>query len=293
MKIVTYNIQYGVGKDERLDLERIADELAGADIIGLQEVDRFWKRGGEVDQAETLAEMLADYYWVYASGMNVDASYRDDSGKLINRRRQHGDMVLSRYPILSTRSWPLPAKGSITRHSMHATLLEAVIDAPGGALRIYNVHLFYWSPDFALEQAKFVRMRILAAPLEGGSWNGDPAWMADHWTNGEQVPPMPDAAILLGDMNSAPASEVYDEFIGPVGMEGGRVQTLDRFVDPWTWLGNDEDSGATAHFGDHRIDHIWITPNLRDRIRAMHIDSSATGSDHKPVWLELDENANS
>ena len=165
MKIVTYNIRYGVGKDDKLDLGRIAGELKGADIIGLQEIDRFWKRSGELDQAEELASMLGDYYWVYASGMNVDASYRGGSGKLVNRRRQHGDMVLSRFPILSTRSWPLPTKGSITRHCMHTTLLEAVIDAPGGGVRVYNVHLFYWSPDFALEQAAFVRMRILAAPL--------------------------------------------------------------------------------------------------------------------------------
>ena len=75
--------------------------------------------------------MLGDYYWVYASGMNVDASYRGESGKLVNRRRQHGDMVLSRFPILSTRSWPLPTKGSITRHCMHTTLLEAVDRRPG------------------------------------------------------------------------------------------------------------------------------------------------------------------
>ena len=52
MKIVTYNIRYGVGKDDKLDLGRIAGELKGADIIGLQEVDRFWKRSGELDQAE-------------------------------------------------------------------------------------------------------------------------------------------------------------------------------------------------------------------------------------------------
>ena len=115
--------------------------------------------------------------------------------------------------------------------------------------------------------------------------------MEDHWTNGEPVPPMPDAAILLGDMNNAPGSPVYDEFVGPIGMESGRVQTLDRFVDPWTWLGNEENSGATSHFGELRIDHILITPNLRSCIRSMHIDNDATGSDHKPVWLELGETA--
>jgi len=37
MKIVTYNIQYGRGKDGRFDLERIAEEIGGADLIALQE----------------------------------------------------------------------------------------------------------------------------------------------------------------------------------------------------------------------------------------------------------------
>ncbi len=33
MKIVTYNIQFGLGKDGRFDPNRIASEVDGADII--------------------------------------------------------------------------------------------------------------------------------------------------------------------------------------------------------------------------------------------------------------------
>jgi endonuclease/exonuclease/phosphatase family metal-dependent hydrolase len=40
MKIVTYNIQFGLGKDARFDLQRVADEVSDADIIALQEVER-------------------------------------------------------------------------------------------------------------------------------------------------------------------------------------------------------------------------------------------------------------
>jgi endonuclease/exonuclease/phosphatase family metal-dependent hydrolase len=39
MKIVSYNIHYAIGKDDRYDLERIATAVAGADIIALQEVE--------------------------------------------------------------------------------------------------------------------------------------------------------------------------------------------------------------------------------------------------------------
>jgi endonuclease/exonuclease/phosphatase family metal-dependent hydrolase len=50
IKIVTYNIQFGLGKDGRFDLERIAAEVDGADVIALQEVERNWQRSGNVDQ---------------------------------------------------------------------------------------------------------------------------------------------------------------------------------------------------------------------------------------------------
>lgn len=289
MKLVSYNIRYGVGIDDQLDLPRIARELEGADIIGLQEVDRFFKRGGEVDQAAELAELLGDYYWVYGAGQDTDGSYRDANGKLVNRRRQHGEMILSRYPILSTRTYPLPKVGSITRHAVQAALLEAVIDAPGGALRLYNVHLFYWSPEFAFTQARFVRDRILAAPGEGGAWCGDPDLIDAHWQNDAAPPPMPTDVILMGDLNSGVETPVYDIFVGPKSMEGGRVQTLDGFVDPWVWLGRDENTGKTAHFDTRRIDHILVGATLRHRIRHMHIDETARGSDHLPVWLELAE----
>ncbi|WP_109315350.1 endonuclease/exonuclease/phosphatase family protein [Pseudovibrio ascidiaceicola] len=286
MKIVSYNIQYGTGVDGKVDLERIAGELEGADIIGLQEVDRFWKRNGNVDQAAELADLLGGYRWVYGPGLDMDASFHDENGKLVNRRRQHGEMILSKYPIISTRTYPLPKMGSITRHAIQAALLEAVIDAPGGPLRVYNTHLFYWSPDFALVQARFVRDRIKTAPSEGGAWCGGPGIDA-HWLNDEPQPTMPTDCILLGDMNNGPGTPVYEVFTGPPSEEGGRVQTLDGFVDPWVWLGNEETSGKTAHFDTRRIDHLFVSASLRHRIAGMRVDEDAKGSDHLPVWLEL------
>ena len=50
MRVVTYNIQFGQGRDGVVDLQRIIDAVGGADVIALQEVDRFWTRSGGVDQ---------------------------------------------------------------------------------------------------------------------------------------------------------------------------------------------------------------------------------------------------
>ena len=62
---MTYNIHHGAGYDGVLDLERIAVliEKSGADVIGLQEVDRHWsERSNWVDQPAWLAKRLKMHY---------------------------------------------------------------------------------------------------------------------------------------------------------------------------------------------------------------------------------------
>ncbi len=61
MKFVTYNIQYGKGRDGRVDLARIASEVSGAEVIALQEVDRYWPHTGMTDQVALLVCNLPDY----------------------------------------------------------------------------------------------------------------------------------------------------------------------------------------------------------------------------------------
>lgn len=104
MKVVACNIRSGFGLDHRCNLGRIVDAVRGADNIGLQEVERSWRRSGMVDQPARLGELLAHYYWVYGPSFDVDASSRQEDGRVLNRRRQFGPMLLSKWPILSTSS---------------------------------------------------------------------------------------------------------------------------------------------------------------------------------------------
>jgi len=62
MQLVTYNIQYTKGKDYRYDVDRIVQSVKGADVIALQEVERFWKRSGMTDQPAEIAKRLSSYY---------------------------------------------------------------------------------------------------------------------------------------------------------------------------------------------------------------------------------------
>ncbi|TIX31723.1 MAG: EEP domain-containing protein, partial [Mesorhizobium sp.] len=112
MKLVSYNIQYGFGSDGRYDLARAARVVDGADIIALQEVERHWQRTNEDDQPEILSRLLPDYHWVYGPAFDMDASERRD-GRIVNRRRQFGTMVLSKLPIVWSRLHTLPLRRTV------------------------------------------------------------------------------------------------------------------------------------------------------------------------------------
>ena len=70
MIICSYNIQYGTGKDGKIDLARIAQEIGDADIVALQEVERFFSTTGLIDQAAELGALFPKHFWVYGGGVN-------------------------------------------------------------------------------------------------------------------------------------------------------------------------------------------------------------------------------
>ena len=102
----------------------------------------------------------------------------------------------------------------------------------------------------------------------------DPVWELD----GPQ-PPMPARAILFGDFNLRPDSEEH----------GALLAGEDGLVDAWRALGHDDASGWTCALkdGDWRIDFGFVTPDLKDRLRAMSVDHAAQGSDHQPIRVEI------
>jgi endonuclease/exonuclease/phosphatase family metal-dependent hydrolase len=287
MKLVTYNIQYGRGKDRRYDLSRVAREVAGADVIALQEVDRHWERSGCVDSPAVIASHLPEYHWVYGANLDMDASFRDGNGRLINRRRQFGTLILSRLPIVSSRNHLLPKYGTLTQHSIQQGALEVVIVTPrAGPLRIYSLHLSHLSPATRMPQVESLLAIHARAPGEGGAWCGGHPDPEAGWTEGE-MPPMPTEAILMGDFNFEWNAAEYDRIAGPLSPTYGRLTRLAGFVDAWVAAGHRESEGATAGEGK-RIDFCFVTVELAPRVRSSRIDGEATGSDHQPLWVEMD-----
>lgn len=273
MKIVSYNIRFGLGTDHKIDLECIAGTVRDADIIGLQEVERNWKRSGMVDQPEVLGELLTGYYWSYCNSFDMDASVRNDDGTVINRRRQFGQMVLSRWPILHSRSMVFPKLGTVSTFNMDTGGIECVIDTPGGPVRVYSIHLSATSVRDRLLQLDYLlawhrQTQSNGSALTGGrvlaTIEGYETFPGFIWTNDEPQPPVPTATVIMGDFNSEPDSEEFSRMVGADDPFYGRVGHLDAFVESW--------SVAKKRSGDEACFTWWPDPPGRPPNQPVRLD---------------------
>ncbi len=286
MLLVSYNIQFGRGKDGRVDLPRIAAEVDSADVIALQEVDRYWSRSDMADQVAALTSLLPERHVVYGPGVDEDGSVTDEGGRIHRRRRQFGNLLLSRDPILAARNHLLPKLNLLDQLSLQRSALEAVVACPQGPVRIYSVHLGHVSSAERTLQTRRIRDIHREAREDGGVRSGP----SPAWDKQAQRPPTAHSAILLGDFNMEPDTPEYIELTGLTDMRKyGRVTAMDGFVDAWERAG--QGSGGATKLdpdGHRRIDYAFVSADLAQRIRDVHVDNAAEGSDHQPLWLEID-----
>lgn len=125
LRVATYNIHKCRGLDGRVRPERIAQVLeeVDADIVALQEVVGPGEKGQRHDQARYFAEELG---------------YQGELGE--NRRHRgaaYGNLLLSRFPLVSAQNHDLSTRGRERRGCLRADLkLEK-----GGLLHVFNLHL--------------------------------------------------------------------------------------------------------------------------------------------------------
>ena len=169
LRVATFNIRHGVGLDGALDLARIAAvvERTGAEVVGLQEVDKHWsERSNFVDQATWLAEWL-DMDVAFGANLDLDPPVPGAP------RRQYGTAILSTYRIRETTNTLLPRPLGGEQRG----LLEALIKVRGIPVRVFNTHLQHDSQVERLAQVDRIR-QVLATAQE--------------------------SVVLLGDLNATP-----------------------------------------------------------------------------------------
>ena len=284
--IASYNIQYGLGQDGVFDTPRIADAVQDADIILFQEVCQHWDRNDGQDQVAVLAERL-NRYVVFGSTFDMDASTVED-GRIVNRRKTFGNMVASRWPIVSSRTQLLPKHGLPETMDVQRCVVEAVIRTPAGDLRAYSVHLSHISPGQRLPQVEVLMDMIRRAPMDGAPFDAD---APDAW--GKDLPEavtIPQPVVLAGDFNCTPDSTEYAAIAGEWHAERVRLRRADQLIDSWAASGQNPFEPSTFYKAERaaKIDHIFMSPDLAAGVSRSWIDSEQIASDHYPIFVELD-----
>jgi endonuclease/exonuclease/phosphatase family metal-dependent hydrolase len=269
LRCATYNIQFGIGMDGRYDLPRIADAVHEADIIALQEVTRGSPWNGFADMTAELATHFPDRFSAWHFPVDTDLGSTIENGRIVERRFQFGNGVLSRWPIIGARGHLLPRRRTDERLNLQRGALEVVTGTPLGPMRFYSVHLDHIDPQERIEQVAALRRIALDYSSFGGALSGVTSL-------GFSEPPLPDEFMLMGDFNFEPGSAEYRAVLADgVAVDASAADPSLTYFDP------------RGQEPSQRLDFCFASPGLAARIQSTEVDSHAMGSDHRPVWVTI------
>jgi len=272
--ILTWNIQCGLGCDGRFDLARIArvaQAMGASDVLCFQEVARNDPQYG--DGADQIAELQALFPRHEACfGAALD---RAGTG---TQRRQFGNVLLSRLPVLQVycHLLPHPAEGGI-KH-MQRQAIEAVIATAAGPLRVVTTHLEYYSA--AHRGAQIERLRALQAEIAGNEANPPKPAKSPY-----DPVPRPSSLVLCGDLNFLPHEDAYRALFAPPLVDAWRCARGDEPHPPSTGLYD----RRQWPMGGHCRDYFAVTPDVARRVADLVIDTTTDASDHQPLRLTLND----
>jgi endonuclease/exonuclease/phosphatase family metal-dependent hydrolase len=283
--LITWNIQWGRGCDGVVDLKRIVDTargLADFDVLCLQEVASNWPglpgSAGE-DQPALLAQLLPGFTLVFGIATDV----RADGGA----RRLFGNMILSRLPVVQVFRHLLPWPVDPVVTSMQRVLVEAVIEAPFGALRVMTTHLEYYSVLQRAAQVERIRELHAESALRARRERA-----VDESGGPFRSMRRAASAILTADFNFRPDDPLHDRLAAPI------ADGVPAFRDAWQVMNPGAPHPPSLGLFDREqwsekfcCDFIFVTEDLCPRIAGVHIDQQSVASDHQPVVLTLDGDA--
>jgi len=268
MILLDWNVQWCRGMDGRVDPARIAAYVkrADADVACLQEVAiGFGELPGSTgeDQMRELQKELPAYGAFFAGAVDLPG----EGG----RRKRFGNAIFSRLPVGRVLRHSLPWFGRPEAPVMPRGALEAVIEAPGGALRVITTHLEYCSGT--LRACQIDRL-------------GEIFREADHPLapkgEGPFAPlPRPVSAIVCGDFNLPPEDPLH-----------GRMKAA-GFLDAWEALHGGAAHPCTFHVFEedkkpYCCDYVFASEDLAPRLRAIRVDGECRDSDHQPLIAAIE-----
>lgn len=282
MKLLSWNIQWGRGMDGRVDLSRILQTihlLGNFDVICLQEVAvNFPSLPGSKgeDQVAELSAGLPGYTPIYGIATDVP----DGRGG----RSLFGNAIFSRLPVGQVWRHLLPWQAELATPSMQRVVVEAVVTAEFGPLRVMTTHLEYYS-----QRQREIQIDVIRHLHSEACAMSERKFLQEEKGGTFEVFPRPQQALLCGDLNFPAMAPERTQILAPFS------DGIPNFYDAWSVL-----HPGTLHaptVGIHPVDFVdrpecfdfvFITEGLTGHLKAHGIDSETEASDHQPVWVEFE-----
>ena len=248
LKVLSYNIHYGVGMDGKKDLDRIAELIntLHPDIVGLQEVSD----SAMVDALAQKTSMLGVF----------GASTEEEPPNLYHlldipvpaAQLHYGDGILSRYPFQYNGNISLPSASSSRYEAM---CIDVDITKEGGKehkVRFITTHFDY------LKTIGSTMAREASVDVIEEAFIDDTAGFA---------------YILTGDLNAPPNSTVLKrlEQKGWMQEDFGKELLTIPSVSPVK-----------------QIDYVLVRPKTKWRIIDVRVIEEEMASDHRPILMTLE-----
>ena len=156
-------------------------------------------------------------------------------------------------------------------------------------VRLINTHLTHLSDATRAPQIERLQQIHNSAAMEGEPVCGDVE--PTYWQLDQDIPKPTNLSIWMGDFNFEPDSENYTAITGPISDYGGRIINPALMMDARVAAGYAEMEGWSSDVNGRpaRLDYIFISTELSGKVKDCWIDEEAQGSDHQPMWLELED----
>jgi endonuclease/exonuclease/phosphatase family metal-dependent hydrolase len=249
VRLMTYNIHRWAGRDQRLDLDRLASVIcdAGADVVGLNEVLHPVTMNGRT--YAPLAELAQKLNMRYAFGPSGWMDYGPGWQGPV------GNALLSRFPLRDVTNTLLPRLPS----SKQRSLLGATM--AGGSAR--DLTAFVTHLDHAFEGTRLLQIQ------------GVLKRMAQHGPH-----------FLVGDFNTPGFLGRNTRLLLPPVL---RMLAAAGYQDAFHAVGNGSGRTFPSHSPLVRIDFLFLPLRWAHGLRSAHAlsgDVMHQASDHRPLVVE-------
>ncbi len=248
IRVVSYNIHYGVGMDSKKDLKRIADVInrLDPDIVGLQEV-------ADSAMTATIGQMT-EMIGVFGASTEIEPPnlYRLLDIPVPQSQLFYGDAILSKYPFQDLGNLSIPSASSSRYEAMSVDVDFSKKYGEETIVRFITTHFDYLR-TIGSNYAREAAVEVIETAFINDSLD------------------LP--YILTGDLNATPSSaplKLLEEKGWVIENAGKDLPTVPS-ISP-----------------RKQIDYILVRPERSWRIIDVSVIEEGMASDHSPILMTLE-----